>query len=97
MIELTRAFRDRRLYRLDGVGTLRLEGFFTRGAVAEAGESTWYFGLRRFWQRNIEATDAAGTAVGGFAPRDFRRGGGLRWGKASSRCTRSAPCASATS
>ncbi len=39
--ELTRAQGDRRLYSLDGVGTLRLEGFFSRAATAEANGTSW--------------------------------------------------------
>jgi len=36
-IELTRTPRARRLYALEGVGTLRLQGFASRRATAEAG------------------------------------------------------------
>ncbi len=79
-LELTRTPGDRRLYALEGVGTLRLEGFFARSAIAEAGGSSWRFGRRGFWQRTMQATDTAGNVVGEFAPRDIRRGGALRWG-----------------
>ena len=78
-LELTRTTGDRRLYSLEGVGTLRLQGFASRTATAEAAGTSWRFARHRFWQRLIEATDAAGTAVGEFEPRSLRRGGTLRW------------------
>jgi hypothetical protein len=80
-IELTRIPGDRRCYALDDVGTLRLEGLLMRTATATAGAETWRFARRGFWQRAIEASDAAGETVGAFAPRDIRRGGRLRWRK----------------
>jgi hypothetical protein len=79
-LELTRSAEDRRLYELDGVGTVRSEGLFGRGATAEARGSSWQFNRRGFWQRVLEATDAAGTVVGEFVPRGIRRGGVLSWG-----------------
>jgi hypothetical protein len=78
-LELTRASGDRRLYALEGVGTLRLEGLASRAATAEAGEARWQVAPRRFPQRGIQATDATGTAVGEFKPSGLRRGGALRW------------------
>jgi len=69
-LELKRTPGDRRLYALEGVGTLRLEGFASRTATAEAGGGSWRIARRRFWQRVIQATDAAGTPVGEFEPRD---------------------------
>jgi hypothetical protein len=79
-LELTRTREDRRLYRLGGVGTVRTEGLFGRGATAEAAGRSWRFNRRGFWRRAMEATDAAGTVVGEFVPREIRRGGSLRWG-----------------
>jgi hypothetical protein len=79
-LELTRSPEDRRLYRLEGIGTVRSEGLLGRGAAAEAKGRSWQFNRRGFWQRVMEATDAAGTVVGEFVPRDIRRGGVLRWG-----------------
>jgi hypothetical protein len=70
---------DRRLYALADIGTLRLEGLFARSATADAGGRTWRFARRGFWQRDVVASDAAGTAVGAFAPNALRRGGTLRW------------------
>lgn len=79
--ELTRTRGDRRLYALEGIGTLRLDGMFARSATAEAGGDTWRFTRRGLWQRVMQATDAAGTVVAEFLPRDIRRGGTLRWGR----------------
>jgi hypothetical protein len=78
-LELTRTPNDRRLYLLEGVGTLRLLGFGSRAALAEADGGTWRFGRRRWWQRGIQATDAVGVVMGEFEPRTVRRGGALRW------------------
>jgi hypothetical protein len=79
-LELTRAPDDRRLYRLEGIGTVRSEGLFGRGATAEVDGRSWHFDRRGLWQRVMEATDAAGTVVGEFVPNGIRRGGVLRWG-----------------
>jgi hypothetical protein len=78
-LELTRTGSDGRLYALEGVGTLRLEGWAGRTATAEADGRSWRLARRGFWQRIIQATDVAGTPVGEFEPRDLRRGGALRW------------------
>jgi hypothetical protein len=78
-LELTRTRDDRRRYALEGVGTLRLEGWTSRRATAEAGTAAWQFTRRGFFRAAMEATDAAGTVVGEFAPRSIRRGGTLRW------------------
>jgi hypothetical protein len=78
-LELTRARNERRLFRLEGIGTLRFGGIFSRGATAEAGVDAWEFAKRGFWRRMLEATDVDGCVVGEFVPRDFRRGGTLRW------------------
>ena len=78
-LELTRSSEDRRLYVLEGIGTLRLEGWASRRATAQAGSDSWRIARRGFWQRVIEATDGAGTAVGSFEPRTLHRGGTVRW------------------
>jgi hypothetical protein len=78
-LELTRSRDDRRLYAVDGVGTLRLRGFFARGATAEAGAASWAFDRRGLWKQAVEASDATGAVVGSFQPRGLRRGGALRW------------------
>jgi hypothetical protein len=78
-LELTRSPEDRRLYTLAGIGTLRLEGWASRRATAQAGSDSWRIARRGFWQRAIEAADAAGTAVGSFEPRTLQRGGTVRW------------------
>jgi hypothetical protein len=79
-LELTRTAHDRRLYALEGIGTVRQEGWFSRSASAEANGRTWSFARRGLWQRAMEATDAAGTVVGEFVPRSIRRGGVIDWG-----------------
>jgi hypothetical protein len=78
-LELRRTSEDRRVYALDGVGTLRLLGLAARTATAEAGDRYWTFGRRRFWQRSIQATDDGGAVTGEFEPRSLRRGGTVRW------------------
>ena len=79
-LELIRTSGDRRLYSIEGFGTVRLEGLFSRSATAQVGEHSWRFDRRGLWQRVLEATEAAGAVVGEFVPRDIRRGGTLRWG-----------------
>jgi hypothetical protein len=78
-LELTRSPDDRRLYILERAGTLRLEGLFSRNATAEGGGESWHFARSGFWQRVMQATDALGSVVGEFLPRDLRRGGKLYW------------------
>jgi hypothetical protein len=78
-VEFKRTRGDRRLYALEGVGTLRLQGLVSRRAIAEAGAGSWRIARPRLLHRVIQATDAAGTAVGEFQPRAMRRGGTLRW------------------
>jgi hypothetical protein len=79
-LELTRTREDRRRYELEGVGTLRLEGFFARRATAEAGTASWSLRRVGFWGLAIEATDATGAIVGTFEARSIKRGGTVRWG-----------------
>jgi len=78
-LELTRAADDRRLYVLEGVGTLRLGGWFSRRATAEAGGVTWELARRGMFRVVAEAVDGAGAVVGEFTPRTVRRGGTLVW------------------
>ena len=78
-LQLERSSGDRRLYLLEGVGTLRLPGFAARVAVAEAEDRHWRIDRGRFWQRAVEATDETGEPVGRFEPRSIRRGGTVRW------------------
>jgi hypothetical protein len=78
-LELTRVPRDRRLFELPGVGTLRLKGLGSRAAIATAHGATWRMGRPRFWLGDVEAVDAAGTTIGSFRPRALRRGGTLVW------------------
>jgi hypothetical protein len=79
-LELTRSRDDRRTYLVDGVGSLRLEGWFSRGASAEAGTGSWAFERRGLLRSTMAATDPAGAEVGTFDPRTIRRGGTLTWG-----------------
>ena len=79
-LELTRTSGDRRLYALEGIGTLRLEGFASRRATAVADSTSWRIARRGFLGRRIEATDDRGRPAGEFEPRTLRRGGTLRWG-----------------
>jgi hypothetical protein len=78
-LELTRSRVDRRLYVLDGVGTLRLQGFASRAATADGNGRSWRLARRRWWQGGMQATDEAGAVVGEFEPRTVRRGGAIHW------------------
>jgi len=80
-VELTRARDDRRVYAIDGVGTLRLGGMWSRSATAAAGATRWQIDRTGFWKRGLRASDAAGSVVGEFTPSGMRRGGPLRWGE----------------
>jgi hypothetical protein len=78
-LELTRTRGEGRIYVLEGIGTLRLQGLFARAATAEADGTRWQIARRGLWRQRIEASDLTGTAVGEFEPRSLRRGGTLRW------------------
>jgi hypothetical protein len=79
-LQLARNPDDRRLYDLQGVGSIRVGGVFSRGATAtEHGGASWSFDRPSLWRRTIEACDAAGAVVGSFDPRTVRRGGALTW------------------
>jgi hypothetical protein len=78
-LELSRTQEDRNLYAIEGVGTLRLHGLFTRRVTAEADGTSWEFARRGTWRRQVEATDRTGAAIGEFEPRGLRRGGTVRW------------------
>jgi len=78
-LELTRTEGDRRVYALADIGTVRLKGWASRGASAEATGRSWEIARRGLWRPVVEATDAAGTTVGRFTARGVRRGGTLRW------------------
>ena len=79
-LELTRVPGDRRLYALAGIGTLRLQGFLGRSAIAQSDGASWKLARRGFWQREIVASDESGVVIGTFDPRAIRRGGTLRFG-----------------
>ena len=78
-LALTRSPGDRRRFDLQGYGTLRLGGWASRWASAEADERRWGFARRGILRSRIEATDPAGTVVGLFEGRSLKRGGALRW------------------
>jgi hypothetical protein len=79
-LELKRTADDRRLFALEGVGTLRLEGLGSPRATAETGVRSWHFARRGLFRRGIEATDAFGATAGTFEHHRRRVGGALRWG-----------------
>ena len=78
-LALTRSSGDRRRYDLAGFGTLRLGGWASRWASAEAGEQRWGFARRGVLRARIEATEPAGNVVGTFEGRSLKRGGTLLW------------------
>jgi hypothetical protein len=77
--ELTRSPDDRRVYTLGDLGSLRLEGLFSRAAVARANDQTARFSRRGVFTTRSEARDEAGTLIGSFQPRTLRRGGTVEW------------------
>jgi hypothetical protein len=77
-LELVRSSRGRRLYELADIGTLRLEGTFSRRAIAEANSERWTV-RRRLWTGGIDASDATGATVGDFTTKLFGSGGKLQW------------------
>lgn len=78
-IQLTRSSDDRRRFELGDIGSLRVPGFLSRNATAEADGTTWTFCRRGAFDRAVQAVDSAGAVVGLFEPRTIRRGGILRW------------------
>jgi len=79
-LELTRTPEDRHVYALGAIGTLRLSGWGSRAATAEAGERRWEIAGRGIFAQVLEARDASGTVVGDFKGRTLARGGTLNWG-----------------
>src|SRR5262249_42215812 len=78
-LELTRTQGDRRLYALEGVGTIRLEGVLSRAALADSEGTRWRFVRGGLWRPVMTATDITDATVGEFRRRGMRRGGTLRW------------------
>ena len=79
-LELTRSQGDRRRYDLAGVGTLRLQGPFSRTADAETDDGKKSrFKASGVFRLRTTATDARGAVVGEFEAHTLRRGGPLRW------------------
>jgi hypothetical protein len=78
-LQLARTPGDRRLYALEDVGTLRLEGWFSRRATIEAVGRSWSVARSGVLTTVIEARDVSGTTAGTFRGRGLRRGGTLTW------------------
>jgi hypothetical protein len=78
-LELIRSPGSRRLYTIEGVGTLRFRGFLLWRASAEASGASWSFRRGGIVRIAIRASGATGVLVGEFAPRALTRGGPLRW------------------
>jgi hypothetical protein len=78
-LELTRTREDRRLYALDGVGTVRLRGWTSRDATIAVAGAEWAVERRGIFAATTTAYDAAGAEVGIFRARSIRRGGDLEW------------------
>jgi hypothetical protein len=78
-LELRRAEGDRRLYVVDGVGTIRYTGLLSRSGAAEADGRRWEIRPKGLWQTVVEATDPDGVVVGEFHPTTLRGGGTVRW------------------
>ena len=79
-LDLARAPDDRRLYRLGDVGSIRLNGLFSRSATAESTGKRWQLSRRGIFGTSSVALDETGRTVGEFEPRGLRRGGSIRWG-----------------
>ena len=58
---------------------MRLKGWASLGASAEAQGRSWELARRGLLRPVVEASDAAGTTIGRFSARGMRRGGTLRW------------------
>jgi hypothetical protein len=79
VLELTRTPEDRRVYSLEGIGTLQILGWLGRSATAQAGGRTWRISSRGLFRRITVATNPAGGTSGEFEPNTMRRGGRLAW------------------
>jgi hypothetical protein len=55
-LELTRAAGDRRLYVLADVGIVRLKGWASEAASAEANGRSWETARRGLWRRPVKVT-----------------------------------------
>src|SRR5215218_3823693 len=78
-LKLTRTRGDRRLYELGDVGRLRVGGWGSRSAFAEAGSSSWQIAGGGLLKRTFEARDSAGAVIGRFSGGTLSRGGALEW------------------
>jgi hypothetical protein len=73
--ELTRSTSDRRVYELGALGSVRLEGLFSRRATATSAGVTWQLGPSGPFAQTICALSAGGAVVGEFDPGSSE----LRW------------------
>jgi hypothetical protein len=78
-LELTRTREDRKLYALDGVGTVRLQGWSANRATIESAGRTWRVERRGLFSPVTEALDADGGVVGEYHGKAFGRSGSVRW------------------
>jgi hypothetical protein len=78
-LELTRTPGDRRMYALEGVGTLRLRGWTSRAATTESGGRRWEIARGGLLRAVVTASDAAGSPVGAFRANGLKRGGTVEW------------------
>ena len=76
-LELKRSPQDTKLYALEGVGKVRIEGRFATRATAEVSADRWDFD-RRGLRGPLRATDAAGEMTGKYWPLLYG-GGTLTW------------------
>jgi hypothetical protein len=77
---LSRTRDDRKVYALEGVGTLQLRGWSGRSATAEAGGRSWELDRSGLLRTVVTASDSAGAPVGEFRANGLRRGGKVTWG-----------------
>jgi|SRR3954452_12989295 hypothetical protein len=81
-LELTRAPKDRRVYELGSLGSLRLKGWLMRSATARTGSRSFLFQRTSWFTAAVDASEDQGRLVGTFRPSQFRRGGALHWHRA---------------
>ena len=75
-LELNRSPQDTRLYALEGVGKVRIEGRFATRATAKVADGRWTFARRA---GRVVALDPAGEVAGRFSPHLLGGSGTLTW------------------
>lgn len=78
-LELIRILGERRLYALEGVGTLRITRWTWRAATVEVDPLSWQIARRGIFRPVIQAVAASGAVVGTFKGDTLRGGGTLQW------------------